>query len=238
MKQVSMLLLVLCAVTTANSQGFITPLEEEDYAVIYNQPCSVSLANGEELRGRFVGGSGSNGYLNTITVQLDNGEKRKLKPAQIKKLSIKTSGLAKLALITESTFSIKEATTTNFDEIVNREHFIFETALSHNKKNKVRLLQLLNPGFDSKIKVYANPNANETMGLGLAGVKLTGGKDKSLLFVKGDSKAIIVRKGDYKDSFSELYATCPKMLQVFAGEKLKWQDAAGHVFTYDQICQE
>lgn len=238
MKHLTILLLVWCVSATANGQAFITPLETEDFTVIYNQPCTVALTNGEELIGRFVGGSGTNGYLNTITVKLDNGEKLKLKPDQIKKLTIKTTGLAKLALITESTSSVKEATTTNFDEIVNREYFIFETALSHNKEGKVRLLQLLNPGFDSKIKVYANPNANETMGLGFGGVKLTGGKDKSLLFVKGDSKAIIVKKGDYKDSFGELYASCPKMLQVFAGEKLKWQDVAGHVFTYDQICHE
>lgn len=238
MKHVMIILFVLYTASTVNSQGFITPLEEEDYPVIYNQPCTVSLTNGEVLAGKFVGGSGTNGYLNTVTIKLDNGQKLKLKPGEINKMIIKASGLAKMALITESTSSIKEVTNTDFDEIVNREHFIFETALSHNKEGKVRLLQLLNPGFDSKIKVYANPNANETMGLGLAGIKITGGKDKSLLFVKGDSKAVIVRKGDYKDSFIELYATCPKMTEFFAGEKLKWQDVAAHVFVYDQICND
>jgi len=238
MKHLIILLFALCTVETVYSQGFVTPLEEEDYAVIFNQPCTVSLTNGKELTGKFVGGSGTNGYLNAITIKLDNGEKLKLKPGEINKFIVKTSGLAKLALITESTSSIKEVTSTDFEEIVNRDHFIFETALSHNKEGKVRLLQLLNPGFDSKIKVYANPNANETMGLGLAGVKITGGKDKSLLFVKDDSKAVIVRKGDYKDSFVELYATCPKMIEVFKGEKLKWQDVAAHVFVYDQICND
>ncbi len=238
MRNLTILLLVCCAVASGNSQGFVTPLEEDDFTVLYNQPCTAMLVSGDELIGKFVGGSGSNGYLNTVTLKLESGEKRKLKPEEIKKLTIKTSGLAKLELITESTESVKAATNTNFDEIINREYFIFETALSHNKEGKIRLLQLLNPGFDSKIKVYVDPNAHETMGIGLAGVKLTGGKDKSLLFVSDGMKAIKVKKSDYKESFVELYSKCPKMLEVFAGENLKWQDVAGHVFVYDQICQE
>jgi hypothetical protein len=28
------------------------------------------------------------------------------------------------------------------------------------------------------------------------------------------------------------------MIEAFAGEKLKFQDIAGHVFAYDQICQD
>jgi hypothetical protein len=238
MKPLLVLLIMFCTVGYTRSQGFITPLEEEAYAAIYNQPCTAILASGDELVGRFVGASGTNGYLNTITIKLESGEKRKLKPEEIKKLLIKASGFTKLALITESTTSVRELTETNFDEIINREYLIFETALSHNKEGKTRLLQLLNPGFDSKIKVYVDPNAQETMGIGLAGVKLTGGKDKSLLFVTNGDKAIKVKKGNYKESFLELYAMCPQMLQAFSDEKLKWQDVAGHVFVYDQICQE
>jgi hypothetical protein len=238
MKTLTALLLVFCTVTYASSQGFITPFEEEDYTTIYNQPCTALLTSGDELTGRLVGASGTNGYLNTISIKTESGEKRKLKPEEIKKLMIKASGFTKLALITESTTSIRELTETNFDEIINREYIIYETALSHNKEGKTRLLQLLNPGFDSKIKVYVDPNAQETMGLGLAGVKLTGGKDKSLLFVTDGEKAIKVKKGNYKENFQQLYAKCPKMLEAFAGEKLKWQDVAGHVFVYDQICQE
>jgi len=223
---------------TAFSQGFITALEPDDISFISNKQCVVKLASGEEITGKFLGGSMINGYLSNFNIRLDNGEKAKFKPEDVARLSVETSKLAKLAMIAESTSSIKEMTSTNFDEIVNRDHIIFETAMRHNKKSKLRLMQLLNPGFDTHIKVFADPNAKETTGVGIAGVKLTGGIDKSYLFVQDDQKAVLVKKGNYKKDFAELYAKCPKMLQAFAGEKLKWADVAGHVFVFEQICNE
>ncbi|MBX2957031.1 MAG: hypothetical protein KF846_12790 [Cyclobacteriaceae bacterium] len=221
---------------SAFSQGFIAALDPDDMSFISNKPCIVKLASGEEIHGKFLGGSMINGYLNNFNIKLENGEKAKFKPEDVARLSVETSRLAKLAMMAESTSSIKELTSTNFDEIVNRNHIVFETAMRHNKKEKLRLMQLLNPGFDSHIKVFADPNAKETTGIGIAGVKLTGGIDKSYLFVQDDQKAVLVKKGNYKKDFSELYAKCPKMLQAFAGEKLKWDDVAGHVFVYAQIC--
>ncbi len=140
-------------------------------------------------------------------------------------------------MIAESTTSIKELTKTNFEEIVNREYIIFETAMRSNKAGKLRLMQLLNPGFDSQIKVFANPNANETSGFSVSGVKLSGGAKRSYLFLENSKKTIIVRKSNYKKNFEELYKNCPKMLTVFSGDKIKWDDIAGHVFIYDQSCK-
>jgi hypothetical protein len=111
--------------------------------------------------------------------------------------------------------------------------------MQHTKGDKIRLMQLLNPGFDSKLKVFADPNPNrETSGIGIAGVKLTGGIDKSYLFVQNSQKAILVKKGSYKKNFEELYKNCPAMVAGFTGEKIKWEDVAGHVFAYDQICKD
>ncbi|MCU0358473.1 MAG: hypothetical protein MUE95_12930 [Cyclobacteriaceae bacterium] len=221
------------------AQGFVAELEDDGYAALGNSQCIVKLANGEEITGKIGTMSGSNGYISAITIKLENGEKRKLKPEDISQLQVKTSKLMKLAMITESSSSIKEMTRTNFDDIVKRDFVIFETAMRHNKAGNLRLMQLLNPGFDSKIKVYADPNPNrKTDGIGIAGVKLTGDVEKSYLFVQNNEKAVLVKKGSYKKDFDELYKNCPKMIEAFAGEKLKFQDIAGHVFAYDQICQD
>jgi hypothetical protein len=227
------------AITSLSSvaQGFITEVEQEELSVLFGNPCMVTLASGEQVEGKLSGGSMINGYLNNIAIKLENGEKAKFKPEDVARLSVKASKLAKLAMMAESTSSIKEMTGTNFDEIVNREYIIFETAMRHNKASKLRLMQLLNPGFDSQIKVFADPNAKETRGIGVQGIKLTGGTDKSYLFVQNDQKAVLVKKGSYKKNFDELYQNCPRMLQVFAREKVKWNDVAGHVFAYDQVCK-
>lgn len=230
-------ILLICLSGAAFTQGFITALEADDMAVINGKECAVKLVSGEEVSGKFLGGTLINGYLSNFNIRLENGEKAKFKPEDVARLSVKASKLAKLAMMTESASSIKEMTNTNFDEIVNREYIVFETAMRHNKAGKIRLMQLLNPGFDSQIKVFADPNAKETMGIGVGGVKLTGGADKSYLFVQNDEKAVLVKKGSYKKNFDELYGNCPSMLQVFAGERVKWNDVAGHVFAYDQVCK-
>lgn len=219
-------------------QGFVTELDDNGLSSMFGNPCIVQMANGEEITGKLSSGSAMNGYISAITVKLDNGEKVKLKPEDISRLSIKASKLAKLTMIAESTSSIKEMTNTNFDDIINREYIIFETAMRHNKNEKLRLMQLLNPGFDTHIKVFADPNPNrKTSGIGVAGIKLTGDTEKSYLFVQNNEKAVLVKKGDYKKDFDDLYKNCPKMLAAFAGEKLKWADVAGHVFAYEQVCE-
>ena len=233
-------LIILFFVVTysvGSGQGFITAVEQDNLGVLFGNQCTVTLASGEELRKKLSGGSIINGYLNSVTIKSEDGEKSKFKPEDVTRLSIKASKLAKLSMAAESTTSIKEMTNTNFDEIINREFIIFETAMRSNKGGKLRLMQLLNPGFDSVIKVFADPNAKETAGIGIGGVQLTGGADKSYLFVENDEKAVLVKKKSYKKNFDELYSGCSKMVQAFDGEKLKWDDVAGHVFVYDQICK-
>lgn len=230
--------LMVALTTLIYGQGFIAGVDKDQMDItLLNRPCVVTLLSGEEINGKFGGAQEINGYLDKIVIKKDNGEKAKFEPEDITRLAIKASKVAKLTMMAESASSIKELTNANFDEIANREYIIFETALRSNKAGKPRLMQLLNPGFDGQIKVFADPNAKETKGLGIGGIKLTGGEDKSYLFVQNGEKAVLVKKGNYKKNFYELYQSCPKMLAAFEGEKLKWDDVAGHVFTYDQICK-
>src|SRR5690606_21823147 len=97
---------------------------------------------------------------------------------------VKVTGLVKFELIAESTETVKKLTKANFEEISNREYIIYQQARLPGKKTKYVLLQLLNPGFDSKIKVFQDPWAAETQGLTFSDAQLTGEEDKSYFFVK------------------------------------------------------
>lgn len=238
MKKLFLLCFICLISISGHSQGFITALEETDLITLFGKPAIVTMADGTEVTGKFSGGVLNMGYLDRITIKGEDGEKMKLKPEAIFRVLIKASGLAKLSMLASSSSSIKEATKRDFNDIKNRDYIIFETAQRANKSGSLRLMQLLNPGFDSKIKVFANPNANQTTGIGVGGIKITGGEDKSYLMVKGDDKAVIVRKGSYKKNFDELFKSCPEMLRTFQGEKIQWDDVAGHVFAYDQMCKE
>ena len=233
----NLIVLFLLITTLGFGQGFVTEVEEDGLSALFGNPCTVELTTGETITGKLTSGSLINGYLSNFTIKSESGEKSKFSADEVKRLTIKASKLAKLTMVAESTSSIKEMTHTNFEDIINREYIVFETAMRHNKSEKLRLMQLLNPGFDSKIKVFGDPDPNrQTSGIGLGGIKLTGGIDKSYLFVQNDQKAVLVKKGSYNKDFTELYANCLIMLQAFAGEKIKWADLAGHVYAYEQLC--
>lgn len=219
-------------------QGFIASLEDSDMLTLLNKPAVVTMADGSEITGKFGGGVLVNGYLDKVTIKSESGEKLKLKPEDMVRLQIKAAGAAKIAMLVSSGSSIKEVSKRDFNEIKNREYIIFETAQRSNKAAKFRLMQLLNPGFDNKIKVFADPNAAKTSGIGVGGIRITGGEDKSYLMVTGGDKAIVVRKSTYRKNFEELYQGCPEMVRAFQGEKIKWEDVAGHVFAFNEACKD
>jgi len=233
---ISCFVLLLLFSNKISGQGFVATVEDEGLAALYGNQCTLMLESGEEIQGKFAGGSYSSNGLSKISLKLENGEKAKFKPEQVISLIIKASSLLKLTMISESTSSVSEMANTDFNGIVKRDYLIFETALTAKKSDTYRLMQLLNPGFDSKIKVFAEPS-KKTGGLNVGGIQLTGGEAKAYLFVKGKEKAVEVNKGSYSKNFKELYSDCPKMLSTFQGEKIHWDDIALHVFAYDQACK-
>lgn len=237
MKHITLLLALGLSVCITRSQSFIAVLEETDMVVIFGQPCIVQLADGREVTGRLTSASLINGYLDRFTIKNEAGEKLKLEPEDVIRLSVRASATAKITMAATSAASIKAMSNRDFNEIKNREYIIFETAMRHNKAGKIRLMQLLNPGFDSKFKVFANPNAQKTGGLSVGGIRVTGGEDRSYLLVRGEEKALMVRKVSYRKEFEEIFGDCPAMLKQFEGDKIMWDDLAGHVFAYDSVCK-
>ena len=226
----------LMASTNGYTQGFVEAVEGDALSGLFGNECFLNLESGEVIHGKFTSGTFVNNGFSKITVKLENGEKAKFESDQVVSLRIKSSGLLKLFMITEAGSSISEMANTNFNDIVNREWVIFETALTPKKNDTKRLLQLLNAGFDSKLKVFSEPSA-KTGGLNIGGLQLTGGEDKAYLFVKGGEKAFKVKKGSYSNNFEELFTDCPKMIEAYKNDKIKWDDVALHVFYYNQFCK-
>ncbi len=220
----------------AYGQSFVETVEDAGLAALFGNECVVALQSGEEITGKFAGGVYVNNGLTKIKIKLENGENAKFVPEQVVSLKVKASRLMKLSMISDAGSSIKEFANTDLNSIVEREWVLFETATTPRQKDTKRILQLLNPGFDSKIKVFAEPNA-KTGGLSLGGIQVTGGEDRVYLFVKGGEKAIKVKKGSYSDNFQELYSDCPLMLEQFQGEKIRWDDVALHIYAYNELCK-
>jgi hypothetical protein len=237
-KQLSISLVIFALLMTGNAfgQAFVESVEPESSQFFAYKECILKLVSGEEVHGKFYSGVFSGKGFTKITIQLENGEKAKYEADQIISMYVKAGELLKLSMITDAGSSIAEMANTDYNDIINREWVIFETALTPKKNDTKKLMQLLNAGFDSKIKVFDDPSA-KTGGLAVGGIQVTGGEDKGYLFVKGGEKAIAVKKGSYAKDFVELFGDCPKMLEAYKNQKIKWDDVALHIFYYDQFCK-
>mgnify|MGYP006921589260 CR=1 FL=1 len=231
MKKLQLISIMLVVPFMLRAQAFISGVSE----LHPSKDCIVELTDGSEMKAGMSSAVIINGFLKTVTLKDENGVKTKLKADEIRRLKVKADALAKLDMMAESTSSVKELIKTDYNDIIDREYIIYEQALLPKKKDKYRLLQLLNPGFDHRIKVYQDPDAKETMGLSLGDVQLTGGEDKSYLVVKDGAKSVVVKKNKYKKDFPELFGDC-SIGEIIDSGKVKFKNFAAHVFVYDQIC--
>lgn len=182
---------------------FVTPLESISGDVICTKADGVIIEG--ELKNAMTGSNG----LMSFKIMDFNGRDHKLKADDVRELKIKVDGLAKLEIIAEQSANLEKLANSNFEEVVTRDYIIWQQ-VKHPEKDKNLLLQLVNPGFDSKIKVYDSPGSRSAE-TSVNGVATSGGQATAYYVVK-DGKTIKLTKKDYKKgAYSELFADCPSM---------------------------
>ncbi|AZQ61694.1 hypothetical protein EI427_05440 [Flammeovirga pectinis] len=222
--------------TAIYAQSFLPALSVQ--GMVSSKEAYVILNDGTKITGKVSTASLTNNILKSVTIKDIDGTKHKFKADQIKEFAVKPKDLFKLEQ-SANAGSIKELSGRNFDDIVDQEYAYYEQAILPGKKNKFALMQLLNPGFDHVIKVYKDPNAKQTGGLDVGGIKVTGGIDKSYLVTNvGSNRAILIEKKKYeKEARKVIFDKCPDIFnKYYEGDKFKWKDFAEHVYVYDQLC--
>lgn len=227
MKKIGIASLLILGVTfTVRGQTFISAVSEFQAG----NGCVLELLDGTIINGKVSSAMIAFGYLSSLTVKDEAGVKHKHKAETIKEFKMKMGFMAKLDAAAEGSSSIGEMFSTDYNEIIEREYIIYRQALLPKKKDKYRLLQLVNPGYDSKIQVFDDPGGKESKGI------VGGGKEKSYLVVINGKKSVEVKKGSYKKDFPEIYGDCEALMGTIDSKKPKFWDMAGHVFAYDQLC--
>lgn len=236
MKKPFLTICLFGTVFLAHAQSFLVPVE----SFLGSQPSILVTSKGDTLRGELKTALFLGGLLKSFSYELDGSKERmKFKAEDVRYLKIKASKLANLESMSAGASSLKRMHNTDFEQIRNREFIEFEQALQPGKKERYVLLQLLNPGFDRKIKVYFDPNGPKSGTMSVSGVAVTGGEDKSYLVIKNGAKAERIKKKDYEENFALLFGDCPELIKVYSstGEKIRFADMASHIFDYDQACQ-
>jgi hypothetical protein len=235
MKNLASIFILILSFGYSQAQYFLP--EISDTQILMAKEAYAVTNEGDTVNGRVRSIVIVNGQLRSFTIKKSDKSKAKFKAGDAKLLAVKPTKLANI----ESALSVQSiirASNIDFEEVMNREWVYFEQALLPRKKDKPALMQLLNSGFDSKIKVYFNPNANESGGLSLNGLQLTGGDDLSYLVVYNGNKSVVYRRGNYRNNaLSELYNDCDVFVQNYQDENFRWDNFAEHVFVYDQLCE-
>ena len=191
--------------------------------------------DGEKIGVNFKAGLfGPSGLMWINAIDTLTNVKDKYKVADIREIGFKNNAIAGfLNTIGQGAGSVKAAMNTDFKNMMKLDYYVFYRV--NDKKGKPRMLQILNPGWDTKMKVYNDPKSRSTAGAGLT-MGLVGGLAKSFYVSKGNGGySIFVEKSKYKKSYSTIFQDCPSLVERIKKD-LQWDNFAGHVFEYETVC--
>ncbi len=210
-----------------HAQNFVTPLSSISGDALLTTmdgkeiPCDVKTAM-----------FGPTGIMSLTIKDSATGEKTRFKAAQVAKLRVKIDGLAKLEMMADKTSNLKKLQNADFNEVTDRKYAYYEQVQIPGKEKYV-LTQLLNPGFDGKIKVFDDPIA-KTGNMSIGGIAVSGGEAKAYFIIQNGATFEIIRKKYAKEYFKQLFSTCPEMDKSYPDPD--FADFAEHILYYDKMC--
>ncbi len=214
------------------AQNLLTPVN----TFSHKKTSYITMKDGSTIEGTIKDLDRKKGIIEEVKLKDANGKSIKLKPEEIAYMYLPQSGGSKIA----NSFSfLNDATKWDNDDL-NQELFgrgyvyMESTPVMLKKKRLVLLMQLLNPHFSDKIKVYQDFQAGETMSLGVGGVSVVGGLDKSYYVKKQSAKAAVrLKKKDYDTEFQGFFSSCKSVSKLDP----KWSEFVNHVHTFATECK-
>ena len=225
---------LIFSVSNLIAQQFAIPME----GFSRNKSAYLHMEDGTVHEGELGGFKRSKGLIETVKMKNPEGKKLKIDPAKISFMYLPPSNLAKLSAGLEKIGHINnwEKESTMDTTLMNEGYVFFEkTPTKIKKKTDDLMLQLMNASFSSKIKVYHDPFAKETMSVGVGSVTVAGGLDKSYYVKKeGDKAAYRLMKKNYKEEFVKVFGDCDELIKKYQSN-VKWSDFESHVYEYTEL---
>ena len=227
--------LVCCVTISAYCQNFIPTAERFSG----KKTAYVNLEDGTKVEGIIDDLDRKKGLVEEVTIKPTGSKKKKTYKAEdITSMYLPVSGIENLTNRIEQVTDINKYSSTGVNmELINKGYALLEkTSVKVKKKTQPLLVQLLNPSFSSKIKVYTDPAAGESSGWNVGGLQLTGGDDKSYYVQIGEAVAERMKKKEYDEQYAKLYQGCPALIAKVK-ENLKWSDFDKHLYEYTTACK-
>lgn len=218
---------------TLRAQQLLSP----SWGFSHKKTSYVTLMNGDQITGTLKDIDRKKGLIEFVNIEDGNGKKNKLKAEKIKFMYLPPTAFDNLAKADDFLHDAQKWNEQKVDQdLVNKGYVYFENSkVKIKKKESLYLMQLLNPTFSDRVKVYNDPFAKETTGLGVGGVTVVGGNDKSYYVkVDGSPAAHRLYKKNYKDEFAGLWSKCPSLK---SNKNVTWGDFTQHVISYNSCAK-
>ncbi|MEO9803925.1 MAG: hypothetical protein ABJF04_11780 [Reichenbachiella sp.] len=172
-------------------------------------------------------------------VQSADGKKVKINPEDISHMYVAPSNFSKLVNVIDASSDLTKLQDNELSsEHLNDGYLYMESSNVQIKKKKTQycMLQVMNPTFSNKIKIYNDPFSKESMSIGVGGMTLAGGLAKSYYIKKeGEEVARRIKRAEYKNDINELFAECPAVIEKY-GDNPEWSKFEDFVYDYSTMC--
>lgn len=195
------------------------------------KPAYITLTDGSEIEGVLKTLNRKKG--NIMSVTLDSPKKMTLAAEEVASMYLPSSGLDKLGKTADAVFTVQKWDNKDLNLKTIEEGYAYfeQTKVDLKGKEMLLLMQLVNPHFSNKMRVYFDPYARETMAVGMAGLTVAGGLDKSYFLKVGDAPAFKLEKKNYEELYPELFRDCPALVEKIKADP-DWKDLDKHIFEY------
>ena len=227
-------LFIFTSSSTLNAQQFLDPFE----TIASKKTTYITLEDGSEMEGKVRRLKYKKGLIKEINIKNEDG-KKEVPIEDINYAYLPQSDWDKIGKALD--FDVQRMTQQNdgtydMERLKDGYAYFEKSQVKVKKKERTLLMQLLNPGSCSRIKVYHDPFARETMSAGIGGMTLAGGNDKSYYIRIDDGVAFKFTKKNFKKGYMDIFGDCKEIKKKY--KKAKWKDFEEMVFEYNKSCAE
>ena len=201
----------------------------------HRKPAYITKADGSLLEGTLSKVKRKKGLIESITIE-HRSKNVNLPARDIASVYLAPTGFDKLSTGLDRVGHMNKWDRQDVDsEKIKAGYVYFENCdVLVRKKKMTLLMQLLNPGFSARLKVFHDPAAGKTGTVSVAGIGIDGGLEKSYYLQRPGEVAYRLTRKDYKKGFDTFYVDCKDLLKQY--DKPRWDDFSKHLFYYSENC--
>lgn len=223
-------LIFVLSISQTFAQFFVQRLPQDK--IKFAEEAYMVLTTGDTIRGKLGLVSFVDGFVEKINIRV-NGERFSANLEDITAFAVipgQGSGYEDMALLPIFR-SIKNK---DFVEALPKDGWVFyEKIRLPGRQERYQLAQLLNPGFDTKVKVYTHPDGVSTGSTSVNSITLDGLRDNQyFVSVLGEPVQVISDLQYRKRALERIFNFCPDMRE----KKFKWKEFPEDVFFHFQKC--